>query len=99
MAAVDSDLWYDVNMKKRALANKRPSKKGSALKVVAKKAAKPVHSRKAGPVIGRQRFEKISAVEGIVLTKHMIGRVREFDSRGASSEERRAAIIQAYRKA
>jgi len=48
--------------------------------------------------IGQERFAKISAVEGIVLTRPMHARMKEFDSKGISAEERRTAIIRAYRK-
>jgi hypothetical protein len=49
-------------------------------------------------VLGRSRFEKISAVEGIKLTPTMKKRLDEFDRRGLSAEERRRAIIGAHRK-
>ena len=49
--------------------------------------------------IGRERFAKISAVEGIVLTQQMHSRSAEFDSKGLSAEERRRAIIRTHRKA
>lgn len=49
-------------------------------------------------VIGRS-FEKISAVEGIVLTGEMRTRANKLVRDGASFEERRRAIIKAYRKA
>lgn len=71
-------------MKKRRSASKRPLKKTS--------------TRRAGPLIGRQRFEKISAVEGIVLSKPMVARVADFERRGMSPEERRAVIIHTHRK-
>ena len=48
--------------------------------------------------LGRDRFAKISAVEGIALTASMKRRVAEFDRRGLSAEERRQAIISVYRK-
>jgi hypothetical protein len=48
--------------------------------------------------IGPERFAKISAVEGIVLTKQMRSRVSKFERKGASAEERRRIIIEAYRK-
>lgn len=60
--------------------------------------AKNSSGKKKDRTIGRQRFAKISAVEGIVLSKAMTARARAFDRRGASAEERRAAIISAYRK-
>ena len=81
-------------MKKLGSNNKRPSGKGSAAK------APPAAGRvgEPGPVIGRRRFEKISAVEEIVTSEGMAARVADFERRGASAEERRSAIIRAYRK-
>ncbi len=49
-------------------------------------------------VIGQERFAKISAVEGIVLTRQMHARMKEFDNKGMSAEERRTTIIRAHRK-
>jgi hypothetical protein len=49
--------------------------------------------------IGRARFAKISAVEGIVLTPEMERRVAHFDRAGLSARERRESIIIAHRKA
>jgi hypothetical protein len=49
-------------------------------------------------VVGRSRFAKISAVEGVELTAHMKERRAEFDRQGLSPEERRRAIIASYRK-
>ena len=48
--------------------------------------------------LGRERFAKISAVEGIELTAGMKKRAADFDRRGVSGEERRRTIIRAYRK-
>ena len=48
--------------------------------------------------IGHERFAKISAVEGIVLTKQMGSRVTEFERKDTSAKERRRTIIEAYRK-
>jgi hypothetical protein len=66
-----------------------------------KKRASPSNPRRAGKSItlGRERFAKISAVEGIALTPRMKQRVAEFDRRGLSAEERRRSIIRAYQKA
>lgn len=68
-----------------------------------KKIGKPTkrgRSAKTGQfTIGQERFAKISAVEGIVLTKQMRSRIAEFDSKGLSADERRRTIIRAYRKA
>lgn len=56
-------------------------------------------AKKAGAlVIGRGRFEKISSVEGIVITRDMKGRFVEFETKGLSAAERRESIKRAYRK-
>ncbi len=49
-------------------------------------------------IIGRERFAKISAVEGIRLTADMKRRAAEFDRKGLSPQERVRAIIAVYRK-
>jgi hypothetical protein len=49
-------------------------------------------------VIGRERFAKISAVEGIQPSAAMRKRVAQFDRRGLSAAERRREIIKAYKK-
>jgi hypothetical protein len=54
---------------------------------------------KDGFVVGRAKFAKISAVEGIKLTPSMNKRAAEFDRAGLSPEERRLAIIRAHAKA
>lgn len=51
-----------------------------------------------GVTLGRERFGKISAVEGIVLTRDMKQRAAEFDRQGLSAEERRRSIVSAHRK-
>jgi hypothetical protein len=48
--------------------------------------------------IGRARFAKISAVEGVVLSPGMERRVANFERAGLSAKERRESIIRAYRK-
>jgi hypothetical protein len=58
----------------------------------------PRNSKTGEFTIGRDRFAKISAVEGIALTKQMRMRSAEFDKMGMSAEERRSAIIRSYRK-
>ena len=47
--------------------------------------------------LGRERFAKISAVEGIELTALMRQRIAEFDRRGLSAAERRRSIVRFYR--
>jgi hypothetical protein len=66
-----------------------------------KKLGSPIkRARKAssGVVLGHNRFAKISAVEGIVLTRDMKERAAEFDRQGLSAEERRKSIVRTYRK-
>ena len=55
-------------------------------------------SQAVGFVLGRERFAKISAVEGLELTEAMRERSAEFDRRGLSSAERRREILKVYRK-
>jgi hypothetical protein len=52
----------------------------------------------AGFVLGRERFAKISAVEGIKLSDSMKKRISESDRKDLSAEARRAAIIRAHSK-
>jgi hypothetical protein len=64
-------------------------------------ASQKTTSKKAGGsgfVLGRERFEKISAVEGIELSGAMKRRIRDSDRKGLSPEARRAAIIRAHSK-
>lgn len=65
-----------------------------------KRASPPNRGRTAdsGTVIGRERFAKISAVEGIELTLPMKRRAAEFDRRRLSPEQRIRAIVAAHRK-
>jgi hypothetical protein len=46
----------------------------------------------------RERFGKISAVEGVVLTSDMKQRAAEFDRQRLSAEERRRSIVSVHRK-
>ncbi len=55
-------------------------------------------AEKVSITLGRERFGKISKVEGIELSGDMRRRAAEFDRRGSSTEERRSTIIRAYRK-
>ncbi|MDD1532717.1 hypothetical protein C7U89_01490 [Bradyrhizobium sp. WBOS4] len=50
----------------------------------------------AGFVLGRKAWAKISAVEGIVLSKESEERLAEFDRLGLSPAERRERIIKKY---
>jgi hypothetical protein len=53
---------------------------------------------KGGMMLGRDRFTKISSVEGIFLTQEMKKRSADFDRKGLSAEERRASILRVYGK-
>ncbi|ANW00800.1 hypothetical protein [Bradyrhizobium icense] len=53
----------------------------------------------SGFVIGSARFRKISSVEGIVYSVKMKGSTAVAASKARTPEERRKAIIKAYRKA
>ena len=46
-----------------------------------------------GFVLGRERFARISAVEGIALTDDMRATLERFDREGLSADERRRAIL------
>jgi hypothetical protein len=60
--------------------------------------ARSRNKAKSGMTLGRERFAKISAVEGIELTAGMRKRAAEFERRGTPPAERRRAIVQAYSK-
>ena len=51
-----------------------------------------------GYVLGRQRFAKISAVEGIRITEAMDADFREFDRQELPAGERRKLIARKYAK-
>ena len=55
-------------------------------------------SGKAGFVVGRASFTKISAVEGIRLTPAMKKRASDAKGKGMSAEEYREMIVRTYRK-
>jgi hypothetical protein len=63
-----------------------------------KNRSSPAKARRAakGPTLGRDRFAKISEVEGIALTPRMKQRAVEFERMGLSAEERRRSIIRAH---
>ncbi len=48
-----------------------------------------------GFVLGRERFARISAVEGVALTDAMRATLERFDREGLSAAERRRAILAA----
>lgn len=64
------------------------------------KQKKPVvkDAKAGGFVVGRARFAKISAVEGIHLTQAMEKRAAEADRKGLTADEYRRAIVRSYRK-
>lgn len=51
-----------------------------------------------GMILGRRRFAKISAVEGIELSPAAKKRAAEFDRLGLSPEERVRRIVAVHRK-
>jgi hypothetical protein len=65
-----------------------------------KKRRSSLKSRRAakGPTLGRDRFARISEVEGIALTSFMKERAAKFERMGLSAGERRRSIIRAYSK-
>jgi hypothetical protein len=59
----------------------------------------PGKNGKTGFILGRAGFAKISAIEGIQLTPAMKARAAEAASKGPPTEEHRAMIVRAHRKA
>jgi len=47
-------------------------------------------------VLGRERFARISAVEGVELSEDMRAMLDRFDREGFSAEERRRAILRRF---
>ena len=66
---------------------------------MASKKASSKKGKASGFVIGSVRFRKISSVEGIVYSTKMKGSTAIAESNALTPEERRKAIIKAYRKA
>jgi hypothetical protein len=58
----------------------------------------PRQKASGGTILGQGWFETISAIEGIKLSPRAKKRVADFDRLGLSHEERRRAIVRAYRK-
>lgn len=77
-------------------STKSPPKRSSPSSGTRSSAAKKAAGGKL--VLGRERFAKISAVEGIKLTAAMKKRVKEFDERDLTVAERRTEILEHYRK-
>ncbi len=57
---------------------------------------KATRTSKVGTVIGRERFKKISAIEGLSLTYAANSEFDADDTRGLTAEERRERIIAKY---
>jgi hypothetical protein len=57
---------------------------------------RPTPARRAGFVLGRERFAQISAVEGIEFTVDMRATLDCFDREGLSAAERRRAILRRF---
>ncbi len=51
-----------------------------------------------GPLLGRELFGRISAIEGIRLDEETREVFAEFDRKGLSAEERRREIIARFRR-
>jgi hypothetical protein len=69
-----------------------------------KKIGKPKTSKRSKPkvkgfTIGLAGFAKISAIEGLHLTREMRATFKTLKRKGASPQQRRAAIIRKYGKA
>jgi hypothetical protein len=58
--------------------------------------APPSNAAAKGFKVGRQAFAKISAVEGIRLSREMARDFGEFDRKGLSAGERRKVIARKY---
>ncbi|AUC97992.1 MULTISPECIES: hypothetical protein [Bradyrhizobium] len=59
---------------------------------------KTPRTKSKGLIIGRKGFEKISAVEGIRMSREMKATFKSFDKTAASAEARRYAIVKKYGK-
>lgn len=71
-----------------------PMKGGSCYLAAMAKLHHPHRSKRAQSfVLGRDRFARISAVEGIALTDDMRATLERFDREGLSAAERRRAIL------
>lgn len=57
---------------------------------------KSPHRGSHAHTVGRRGFAKISAVEGITLSREVEETFREFDRQGLSLDERRKALLRKY---
>ena len=58
---------------------------------------KTTHEKDRPRVLGRKVFEAITAVEGLRLSEASRSRVSKLLASGLSPDERRAAVVRAYR--
>jgi hypothetical protein len=65
-------------------------------KLVRSKPNRPMRAAKAGFVLGRASFARISAVEGIALTPDMRATLERFDREGLTAADRRRAILKRF---
>lgn len=65
-------------------------------KVGTPKTSKRRKSKPKGFTIGLAGFAKISAIEGLRLTREMEATFRTLKRKGASPQQRRAAIVRKY---
>lgn len=67
------------------------------MKKIAKlRTSKRSKAKASSVIIGLAGFEKISAIEGLHLSREMKATFRALDRKGATARERRAAIIKKY---
>jgi len=68
-------------------------------RVMAQRASKRSASSNSGSIVlGRSAFKKISAVEGIQLSRKSEALFAEFDRNGLSAEERRLILLEKHAK-
>jgi hypothetical protein len=65
-------------------------------KTVKPRTSKRPKTKASRVIIGLAGFEKISAIEGLHLTREMKTTFRALDRKGATARERRAVIIKKY---
>jgi hypothetical protein len=66
--------------------------------VMSGKINKPSRPKSKGLVIGRKGFEKISAVEGIRMSREMKDTFRSLEKKGTTAAAKREAITRKYGK-
>ncbi len=83
--ALTRGLWYDLHMSQATIAKPKTSKKAAAKRTGG-----------AAFVLGRVAFKRISAVEGIVVSRHLDADLEAMA--GATPERRRAVLAAKYGK-